>query len=241
MGAFAGVVMVGFALRPVKPFLLASHPVALEVLTGDLLPVGAAAAFARLGEVPLWLVVVAGAIGMVKFDWLAWWAGRQWGEGMIRMVGATPERAVRYADQATKLDPWILRVAVAAAFVPGIPSPIVFAVAGIAGMRLLTFLLLDLAGALLVAALVAGLGYGLGQSAVDMVLLIDRYATLVSLTLIGATFLIPWARSRLRRRAGRESSWGSDLTVAACTPILATADQVRPTSDDAAGFDTEQQ
>jgi ribosomal protein S18 acetylase RimI-like enzyme len=137
---------------------------------------------------------------MVKFDWLAWWAGRHWGEGMIRMVGATPQRAQRHAERAAGLNPWVLRVAVAAAFLPGVPAPVVFAVAGISGMPLLVFLVLDLAGALVMAALVAGLGYGLGQHAVDMVLLIDRYATWVSLALIGATFVIPWARGLLRRR-----------------------------------------
>ncbi|HXV58182.1 MAG TPA: hypothetical protein VD704_09980 [Gaiellaceae bacterium] len=33
--------------------------------------------------------------------------------------------------------------------------------------------------------LVAGLGYGLGQRAVDVVLAVDRYASIVSLTTIG--------------------------------------------------------
>jgi hypothetical protein len=73
MGAILGVVALGLLVRPLKPFLLASHPAALEFLTGDLTAIGAAAAFARLGELPLWLVIVAGAGGMVKFDWLTWW------------------------------------------------------------------------------------------------------------------------------------------------------------------------
>jgi len=70
MGAFTALVLFGFATKPLKPFLLASHPVALEVLSGDLIPIGAAAAFARIGETSIWLVLAAGAIGMVKFDWL---------------------------------------------------------------------------------------------------------------------------------------------------------------------------
>ncbi|HET9422625.1 MAG TPA: VTT domain-containing protein [Nocardioides sp.] len=204
-GAFLAVMTLGFAIRPVKPFLLASHPVALELISGDLLSIGAAAAFARIGEVSLWLVLVAGAIGMAKFDWLVWWAGRQWGAGMIRMVAA-PEQATRWADRAAGLKPWVLRVAVVAAVLPGIPAPIVYAVAGIAGMRLLTFVALNLAGTLAITGLVAGLGYQLGQDAVDLVLLIDRYASLVSLTLIGAAFLLPWLRSRMRRRAERAAS-----------------------------------
>ena len=42
MGAILAVVAFGLALRPLKPFLLASHPVALEFFTGDLTAIGAA-------------------------------------------------------------------------------------------------------------------------------------------------------------------------------------------------------
>jgi membrane protein DedA with SNARE-associated domain len=198
MGAFVGVVVFGLVIRPLKPFLLASHPVLLEFLTGDLIAIGAGAAFARIGEAPLWLVVGAGAIGMVKLDWLMWWAGRRWGEGIIKMF-TTTERAKRFAAQATELNPWIVRVAVALAVLPGIPTAVVYAMAGLARMRLATFLLLDLVGALLMTGLVAGLGYQLGQRAVDVVLMIDENAAAVSLTLITVTLLIPLIRRRIRR------------------------------------------
>jgi membrane-associated protein len=66
-------------------------------------------------------------------------------------------------------------------------------------MRLATFLLLDLAGALLMTGLVAGVGYGLGQHAVDLVLLVDRFASVVSLTLIAVAAVIPLIKRRIRR------------------------------------------
>jgi membrane protein DedA with SNARE-associated domain len=198
MGAILGVVALGFALRPVKPFLLASHPVTLEFLTGDLTAIGAAAAFARIGEAPLWLVVVAGAAGMVKLDWLTWWTGRQWGGGIIKMF-TTSERAQRFAGRATELDPKILGAAVVLAVLPGVPTAVVYAMAGWARMRLATFLLLDLAGAILMTALVAGVGYGLGQHAVDLVLLVDRFASVVSLTLVAGAAVIPLVKQRTRR------------------------------------------
>ena len=203
MGAILAVVALGLVLRPLKPFLLASHPVALEFLTGDLTAIGAAAAFARIGEAPLWLVVVAGAAGMVKFDWLTWWTGRQWGGGIIRIF-TTSERAQRFAARATELNPWIVRAAVVLAVLPGVPSAVVYAMAGWARMRLATFLLLDLAGALLMTGLVAGLGYGLGQRAVDLVLLVDRYASVVSLTMIAVAAVVPLVKRWIRRvrRAG---------------------------------------
>jgi membrane protein DedA with SNARE-associated domain len=197
MGAILGVVALGLLLRPLKPFLVASHPEALAFLTGDLTAIGAAAAFARIGEAPLWLVVVAGAAGMVKFDWLTWWAGRQWGAGIIRMF-TTSERAKRFAGRSAELNPWILRTAVVLAVLPGVPSAVVYAMAGWARMRLRTFLLLDLAGALLMTGLVAGLGYELGQRAVDVVLVIDRYASVVSLMTIAVAATIPLVKRRIR-------------------------------------------
>lgn len=200
MGAILGVVALGLALRPLKPFLVASHPIALAFLTGDLVAIGAAAAFARLGEVPLWLVIVAGAVGMVKFDWLTWWTGRQWGAGIIRMF-TTSERVLRFAGRATELNPWILRTAVLLAVMPGVPTAVVYAMAGWAGMRLTVFLLLDLAGALLMTGVIAGLGYWAGQRAVDIVLLVDKYASVVSLTMIGIAILIPLIKRWIRPAA----------------------------------------
>jgi membrane protein DedA with SNARE-associated domain len=200
MGAILGVVALGLVLRPLKPFLLASQPVTLEFLTGDLTAIGAAAAFARIGEAPLWLVLVAGAAGMVKLDWLTWWTGRQWGGGIIKMF-TTSERAQRFAGRATELDPKILRVAVVLAVLPGVPTPVIYAMAGWARMRLATFLLLDLAGAFLMTGLVTGLGYGLGQHAVDVVLLVDRFASVASLTLIAVPVVIPMVKRRIRQQA----------------------------------------
>jgi membrane protein DedA with SNARE-associated domain len=199
MGAILGVVGLGLVIRPLKPFLIAHHPVLLEFLTGDLVVIGAAAAFARIGEAPLWLVVLAGAVGMVKFDWLAWWAGRQWGAGIIRIF-TTSERVQRYAAEATERNPWIVRLAVVLAVLPGIPTAVVYAAAGWTRMRLATFLLLDLVGAVIMTAVVAGLGYGLGQRAVDVVLTIDRYASVVSLTMITGALLVPVVKRRIQRR-----------------------------------------
>jgi len=121
MGAILGVVGLGLVIRPLKPFLVAEHPMLLEFVSGDLLAIGAGAAFARVGEAPLWLVVVAGAVGMVKFDWLAWWAGRQWGAGIIRIFTAS-EHAQRHAARATEWNPWVIRLAVVIAVLPGIPT-----------------------------------------------------------------------------------------------------------------------
>jgi hypothetical protein len=49
--------------------------------------------------------------------------------------------------------------------------------------------------------LVAGLGYGVGQRAVDLVLLVDRYASVVSLTMITVAAVIPPIKRRIRRNS----------------------------------------
>jgi membrane protein DedA with SNARE-associated domain len=135
---------------------------------------------------------------MVKLDWLTWWTGRQWGGGIIKMFTTSPH-AQRFASRATELNPKILRAAVVLAVLPGVPTAVVYATAGWAQMRLATFLLLDLAGALLMTGLIAGVGYALGQHAVDLVLLIDRFASVVSLTMIAVAAAIPILKRRIRR------------------------------------------
>lgn len=213
MSAVLLVVAFGLVLRPLTPFLIARHPVLLEFLSGDLTAVGAAAAFARIGEAPLWLVILVGALGMVKFDAIAWWAGRRWGQGIITMFTGS-ERVKRWAAASRDIHPNLIRIAVVLAMLPGVPTPVVFAVAGWTGMRLTTFLALDLIGALGMTSLVAGLGFALGQSAVDVVLLVDRYASAVSLALLATALLVPLARRgwralrRVRPRRGTRPADG---------------------------------
>ncbi|WP_226379413.1 DedA family protein [Pseudonocardia sp. KRD291] len=178
-----GVIAVMVASMPVRPFLLASHPVALSAVTGSLSAIGAGAAFARIGEGQLWLVVAAGVFGMIKFDWLFWLAGRRWGEKIIELF-APGDFAKRFVARVRSWPSWAMPLVVMLAALPGIPAPAVFAVAGLAGMRLIPFLLFDAIGAALIAGLVAGLGYGVGQNAVDVVLLIDDYALWITLALV---------------------------------------------------------
>jgi membrane protein DedA with SNARE-associated domain len=178
-----GVVLVMMASLPVRPFLLASHPIALSAVTGSLSAIGAGAAFARIGEGELWLVIVAGVFGMIKFDWLFWLAGRRWGAKIVEMF-APGDFAKRFVSSIRSWPAWATPLAVVAAALPGVPAPAVFAVAGLAGMRLVPFLIVDAIGAAAITGLVAGLGYGIGQHAVDVVLMIDEYALWITLALV---------------------------------------------------------
>jgi membrane protein DedA with SNARE-associated domain len=181
--ATLGIIAFNLASMPFRPFLLASHPIGLAAVTGSLSAVGAGAAFAAIGQAQLWLVVVAGVIGMIKFDWLFWLAGRRWGAKIVEMwaPGDVAQRFVGWVRGAPR---WVMALAVVAAALPGIPSAAVFALAGMGRLRLVTFMIVDAIGAALIAGLVAGLGYGIGQHAVDLVLTIDQYALWITLALI---------------------------------------------------------
>jgi membrane protein DedA with SNARE-associated domain len=183
VGSTAAVIALMLLSLPLRPFLLATHPVALSAVTGSLSAIGAAAAFARVGGTDLWLVIAAGVIGMIKFDWLFWWAGRRWGAKGVRFF-TPPGRAQRFVARVRSWPRSGTGLLVVAAALPGVPSLPLFLLAGLAGTRLTVFLVLDALGSALVAGLVAGLGYGLGQTAVDVVLTIDRYALWASLALV---------------------------------------------------------
>lgn len=94
----------------------------LELRDGGIAAIGAAAAFARIGEVPLRLVVLAGAIELAKFDWLTWWAGRRWGRGLLGYF-MTSERAASYTERVESAPRWLLCLAVMASPLPGVPVP----------------------------------------------------------------------------------------------------------------------
>src|SRR5262249_51485113 len=84
-------------------------------------------------------------------------------------------------------------------FLP-IPRAIIFVLAGWAGMRLATFLILDLIGVLLWAGLLAGLGYTLGHHAVVAAKTISHYSWWFTIAIVVLSVL---AVVRSQRQASR--------------------------------------
>jgi membrane-associated protein len=212
--ATLGVIVLMTASLPVRPFLLASHPTLLSAATGSLSAIGAGAAFARVGDGALWLVIAAGVFGMIKFDWLFWLAGRRWG-GRIIELWAPGDVARRFVARIRSWPSWAMPLIVIAAALPGIPAAAVFAVAGLGGMRLAAFLAYDAIGAALIAGLVAGLGYGAGAHAVDVVLAIDRYALWITLALV---VLVSIRAGRRGYREDREKQREADAAPVPAPP-----------------------
>jgi membrane protein DedA with SNARE-associated domain len=91
-------------------------------------------------------------------------------------------------------------LAVVLAPVLPIPSPLIYAGFGDGGMRLATFLILDVAGTLLWSGLLATLGYQLGQSAVDVTDAIAHYSLWATLALVAAVITAHAVRARAAHR-----------------------------------------
>lgn len=175
---------------PLRPLFIADHPVPLAFVTGSHAAVGAASAFASIGQGSMWLVIVAGVVGKIKIDWLFWWVGRRWGRGIVDFM-VPSERGRRFANKLETMNPWVMRLFIPLSYLPGVPGGIPHIIAGVSGMRLRTYLLLDAIGALMITAVVAYIGYNSGQTGVDLVLLVDKYATWAMLALIFGMAAIP--------------------------------------------------
>jgi membrane protein DedA with SNARE-associated domain len=71
-------------------------------------------------------------------------------------------------------------------------------------MRLSVFLLLDLIGSLLWIGLCVGLGYAIGQSAVDVAKAVSHYALYLTIALVVVIFVRQaWMANRQQSRAPR--------------------------------------
>lgn len=85
-------------------------------------------------------------------------------------------------------------------FLPGIPKLLVQLFAGLAQMRLATFLIADALGALLITGTVVWLGYSAGQDAVDIVIAVDKYALWVTLAILAVGGYLAGAAASKRRK-----------------------------------------
>src|SRR5262244_3969855 len=187
-----GIVFSGlffWVLLPVRVSLVGTHPVVAELLNGSTESIIAAGAFARAGNGTLAVVLLAAIPGLMKFDALYWWAGRLWGE---RFIVALPgsRRAAKHMTRVGRAGRRLTWPAVVASSFLPIPRAVIYVIAGWAGMRLVTFLILDLIGSLLWAGLLAGLGYTLGHYAVAAAKTISHYSWWVTIGIVVLTVLL---------------------------------------------------
>jgi membrane protein DedA with SNARE-associated domain len=191
-------------LVPAVPSLLGRDPVLLEALRGSTAAMVAGGAFARIGHASLALALFAPLPTLLMADPFVWWAGRLWGPDVARYVGGRGPRGRRRMERAVR---WLERygswAVVLAYFIP-VPSALIYAAAGWTGMRLRRFILLDLVGTSLWVAVIVGLGYAIGRSAVGVAHAITRYGLLVTLGLVVAVIVVAAARALHRSREAED-------------------------------------
>jgi len=203
---WAGIVFSGlfyWTLLPLRVSLIGTHPVVAEVLNGSTESIISAAAFARDGDGTLIVVLLAAIPGLMKFDILYWWAGRRWGERFLMALPGS-KRVAKSMDRVRRFDRKFTWPAVlVSSFLP-IPRAIIFVIVGWAGMRLVTFLVLDLISVLLWAGMLAGLGYALGHPAVVAARTISHYSLWFTIGLVALTVFFT-VRSQRRSMAQPET------------------------------------
>src|SRR3954467_12325394 len=199
----AGITISGvyaLALLPAVPSLVGTHPVLLELFRGSMTSMVTMGALARVGHASLLVALAAGIPGTMMFDWLYWWAGRRWGSRALTMLVGRHPRAARRIPWGQKIAPRWGGPAVVLAYLLPVPNVLIYAAVGWTGMGLAAFLVLDVLGALIWVGLLVGLGYAIGQRAVDVAQGISHYALAITLGLVVA---IVARQVWLARRAAR--------------------------------------
>jgi membrane-associated protein len=196
VGGIALTALYGIVLLPLFPLLGSSHPALLELVRGSTASINMGAR-ASVGQTSFALAVLLGVPSVMMFDWLFWWAGRRWGDRVfVWLLGGDNQRGKRRLARMRWFERRFGPGAVVLAPVLPIPSVLIYAAVGDGGMRLATFLVLDLAGAVLWTGLLATLGYQLGQSAVDVTDAIAHYSLWATLGLIAALITVQVVRAR---------------------------------------------
>lgn len=198
--AFSLTGVYALVLLPLRPVLLGANPYLLAALGGSRVSAVTIGALAATG-VGFWpLGLLLGTFGAVKFDLLYWWAGRLWGRGLLEMVSGRSARAARNAARAERLAQRWGVLAIVITYVLPLPSAVVYATVGAAGMRLRTFLLVDVLTAATTRGLFIYLGYRVGEPAVAVLEEVARYSWWLSIVLLVGVVVTTVRQSRSRGR-----------------------------------------
>ncbi|MGF7238245.1 MAG: DedA family protein [Frankia sp.] len=205
------------------PSLVGTHPILLEAFTSSTPAMVAGGAFVRVGRATWTPALLAPVIGWVPLDVFGWWAGRRYGRAAVDVIVRQRPRTARFAARADRLTSrfgvWAL---VLVLWLP-LPNQLVYAATGWAGMRLRTFLLWDTIGTLIRAGIIVGLGYALGNDAVEVATTISHYALVC--VAVGTVLALGWVllARRIRLRAQAMAALVVDSTEGPRSVVLAAA------------------
>lgn len=200
LAAIALSAVVPFALLPLVPALVSSHPALLELVRGSTAAIINMGARARVGETSIVAAVLLGVPSLMLFDWAFWWAGRRWGDRVfVWLLGGSGPRTDRRLARLHRMEARFGPLAVVLAYLLPVPTVLIYAAVGEGGMRLWVFLILDALGTIVWTGLLAFAGWGLGHGAVDVANAIGHYSLWVTIGLIVLVTLWRSFRSRPQR------------------------------------------
>lgn len=182
--SWLGVVTVyGVVMTVLRPTLLALGPQILASL-GSWSGMVLVGAHAAVGD-PWWpLIVVLGTVGLIKFDWIYWWAGRLWGRNLIEVWSGRSERARKVNAWAERFARKYDTLALIVSLVPFVPGRgVIVAVLGEAGTSLKKFLTVSIITSAVVNAGLLAVGYWIGEPAVAVMDAYGKYLRWVSVVL----------------------------------------------------------
>jgi len=199
--AFSLTGVYALVLLPLRPVLLGANPYLLAGLGGSRVSAVTIGALAATG-VGFWpLGLLLGTFGAVKFDPIYWWAGRLWGRGLLEMASGRSARAARNAARAERLAQRFGALAIVVTYLVPLPSAVVYATVGAAGMSLRRFLLVNVLTAATTRGLLIWLGWSIGEPAVHVLEVVAQYSWYLSLVLLAGVIIATVRQSR--RRAAR--------------------------------------
>ncbi|MDR2896333.1 MAG: DedA family protein [Propionibacteriaceae bacterium] len=192
----AAVGIWGFATIPLRAVLIGWNPPVAAMIMGGRTSVVATGAWTHINGGPLIVYWLLASISLVKFSWVYWWAGHLWGENIISLFAGQSARARRRAQRAVRVTSRWRLLAIFLTFLPvPFPMPIVFAAIGAAGVSLKRFLPPVLVCSAFFQAIYLGLGWWIGQPAVDLVNLYANYMWYFTIVLVAGMIIAWWWRS----------------------------------------------
>jgi len=150
------------------------------------------------------LILVLGTLGLVKFDWIYWWAGRLWGRNLIEVWSGRSARARRVNEWAERFARKYDILALIISMIPFVPGRgVVVAVLGEAGTSLRKFLTVSILTSAVVNAALLWLGFQVGKPAKDAMDVYGGYLLWVSGAMLIATIVIVYRQQQgARQRRG---------------------------------------
>ncbi len=196
LGWLSAAGIYGLVMLALRPGLLASAPHVLASLgswTGTVL-IGARAA---IGDGWWPLIWVLGTLGLVKFDWVYWWAGKLWGRNLIEVWSGRSERARRANERAERFARKYATWAIVICSLPiPLPRAVVLAVLGEAGTSLRKLLAVSITASFITMGGYLALGYWIGEPAVAAVEAYGRYLWYVTLAIVVGIIANSWWKGR---------------------------------------------